>query len=88
VQQASLVPLSPPTRAANAAKAKAKGYTVKVKAKDSNSGVGKVQVTANKRNPGKLLVYRSKVNLKSAARPKFVRARDKAGNFSSWKKLR
>ena len=66
--------------------AKVKRYTVKVKATDSNSGVGKVQVTANKRKPGKLLAYRTKLKLK--AKPKFIRAQDRAGNFSGWKKLR
>ena len=85
VQSASLASAAS-TRAASAARAKT--YTVKVKAKDSNSGVAKVQVTANKRKPGKLLAYKTKVKLKSAAKPKFVRARDRAGNYSGWKKLR
>jgi PKD domain/NHL repeat len=85
VQSASLASAAS-TRAASAARANT--YTVKVKAKDSNSGVAKVQVTANKRKPGKLLAYKTKVKLKSAAKPKFVRARDRAGNYSGWKKLR
>jgi len=84
VQQASLAPVN--TSVASAAKAKR--YTVKLKATDSNSGVDKVQVTANKRKPGKLLKYARKLKLKSAARPKFVRARDRAGNLSPWKKIR
>jgi hypothetical protein len=75
--------------AANAATAaKAKTYKVKVKAHDTNSGVGFVQVTANKKKPGKLLKYTKSVKAKSAKRPKFLRARDRAGNFSAWKKLR
>jgi hypothetical protein len=85
VQQASLAG-APSTSAASAAAAKT--YVVKVKARDSNSGVGKLQVASNKRRPGKLLPYKTTVKLKSAARPKFVRARDRAGNFSAWKKLR
>jgi hypothetical protein len=84
VQKAALAPAA--GKAASAAKAKP--YVVKLKAKDSNSGVAKVQVTANKRKPGKLLAYKTKVKLKSAAKPKFVRAQDRAGNFSGWKKLR
>jgi PKD domain len=85
VQSASLAN-SAPARAATAAKAKT--YVVKVKAKDSNSGVAKVQVTANKRKPGKLLAYKKTVKVKAAAKPKLVRARDRAGNFSRWKQLR
>jgi hypothetical protein len=59
-----------------------------VKAKDSNSGVGFVQVTANQKKPGKLIKYKTKVKAKLAKRPKFLRARDRAGNYSKWKKLR
>jgi hypothetical protein len=73
---------------AHAAKAKAKKWKLKVKATDSNSGVDKVQVTANKRKPGKLLKYRKKLTVKSAKRPKFVRARDRAGNYSKWRRLK
>jgi hypothetical protein len=59
-----------------------------VKATDSNSGVQGLQVTENKRKPGKVLAYKRKLSLKGAAKPKFLRARDRAGNLSSWKKLR
>ena len=76
----------PPAAAATAATLKT--YKVKVKAHDTNSGVGFVQVTAKKSKPGKLLAYKKALKVKSAARPKFLRARDKAGNFSKWKKLR
>jgi hypothetical protein len=86
VQQAALVPPRLPTRAARAAALKS--YTVNVKAKDSNSGVGKLQITANKKKPGKLLAYKTKRSVKLAAKPKFLRAQDKAGNFSAWKQLR
>ena len=85
VQSASLASAASP-RGASAATAKT--YTVKVKAKDSNSGVGKVQVTANKRKPGKAIAYKAKVKVKSGSKPKFVRAQDRAGNVSAWKKLR
>jgi PKD domain/NHL repeat len=84
VQQAALATAG--SKGATAAKAKT--YVVKVKARDSNSGVGRVQVTANKKKPGKLLAYKTKMKVKSAGRPKFVRAQDRAGNFSGWKKLR
>jgi hypothetical protein len=73
--------------AAAARIARLRSYTVKVKATDSNSGVAKVQVTANKRKPGKLIAYKTKLKLKLASKPKFLRAQDRAGNFSAWKKL-
>jgi hypothetical protein len=85
VKQATLAGAAS-TGAARAAKARR--YTVKVKATDANSGVQGLQVTANKKKPGKVLAYKQKLSLKSAAKPKFVRARDRAGNFSGWKKLR
>jgi hypothetical protein len=83
VQQAALIRAPLPGKAARAAALKT--YVVKVKARDSNSGVGKLQVTANKRKPGKLIAYKAKLSLKAAGKPKFVRAQDRAGNFSAWK---
>jgi hypothetical protein len=85
VRQASLAPAG--TAAASAATRK-RGFVVKVKATDSNSGVVKVQVAAVKRKPGKFVAYRRTLRVKLAARPKFIRARDRAGNLSRWKKIR
>ena len=88
VQQASVAPAAGAAAAGTAVAAKLGKWKVKCKASDTNSGVGFVQVTANKKKPGKLLKYKRKLTVKSAKRPKFLRARDKAGNFSRWKKLR
>jgi hypothetical protein len=77
-----------PPAAAIATAAKTKTYKVKVKARDTNSGVGFVQITTNKKKPGKLIPYKKTVKAKSTKRPKFLRARDRAGNFSKWRKLR
>jgi hypothetical protein len=85
VKQATLAAAAS-TGAARAAKSRR--YTVKVKATDANSGVQGLQVTASKTKPGKVVVYKQKLSLKSARKPKFVRARDRAGNSSGWKKLR
>jgi len=82
VQQASLVPAKGATAAA------LKTYVVKVKAKDTNSGVAKVQAAVNKKKPGKLIPYRKTVKVRLAGKPKFIRAQDRAGNVSAWKKLR
>ena len=92
VDQAALV--NPPS-AASAVAAALRTYKVRVKARDSNSGVRGVQITANKRKPGKLIRYTAKtrgklktVRVKSAKRPRFLRAKDLAGNYSRWKKLK
>ncbi|MEA2661903.1 MAG: hypothetical protein QOH08_1475 [Chloroflexota bacterium] len=85
VQQASLAPTRAPKGASAAV---LKQFVVKVKARDSNSGVAGVQVTANKKKPGKVLKYKTKLTVKLAKKPKFLRARDRAGNFSGWKRIR
>ena len=63
-------------------------WRVRVRATDSNSGVARLQITSNKRRPGKLLRYRRRLTVRSVARPKWVRARDRAGNFSRWRRAR
>ena len=85
VQEASV---SGSAGAASASSAAVRRWTVKVKAKDSNSGVAKLQVTSNKRKPGKALAYKRKLKVKSAKRPAWVRARDTAGNWSRWRRAR
>jgi hypothetical protein len=70
------------------AKRKLSTWKLRIRAKDSNSGVARVQVTANKRKPGKLLRYKTRLTVKSATKPKWVRARDRAGNYSRWRKAR
>src|SRR5205085_6407534 len=43
--------------------AKLRVYRLKIKATDENSGVGGVQVAANKRKPGKLLRYKANLSV-------------------------
>ena len=88
VQQASVSPAAGAAAARTAAVAKLAKWKVKDKAYDSNSGVGFIQVTANKKKPGTALKYKTKLVVKSAKRPKWVRARDRAGNWSKWKLAR
>jgi PKD domain/Beta-propeller repeat len=86
VQQATI---QPPVAASGAARAAGlKPWRIKVKARDSNSGVARLQVTNNKRKPGKPLAYKKRFTIRAAKRPKFLRARDRAGNYSKWRKLR
>ena len=88
VQQAVVAPVTTAAGARAARSARLRVWKVKVKATDSNSGVGRVQVTSNKRKPGRLLRYKRKLKVKSAKRPKWIRARDRAGNYSKWRKAR
>jgi hypothetical protein len=89
VQQATVAPAAAaPSAAATAAATRKKTWSVRVKAADSNSGVSHVQVTAAKKHPGKAIKYKRKLKVKSAKRPRWLRARDRAGNWSKWKQLR
>lgn len=74
--------------ATGAVASRLRSFKVKVRAHDTNSGVAGVQVTAVKRKPGKLLAYKKTLKVKLSAKPRFIRARDKAGNYSRWKTLR
>jgi hypothetical protein len=83
VNTAQVVPASGEARAA-----KLSPFTVKVKATDSNSGVDALQITAKKSTPGRFLKYKTTLKVKSPTRKLYVRARDRAGNLSAWKKAR
>jgi hypothetical protein len=82
----SAAPASAGARAA--ARRRLRKFVVKTKARDSNSGVSHLQATANKRKPGRALRYKKRLVVKAAKRPRWVRARDRAGNWSKWKKAR
>jgi 6-phosphogluconolactonase (cycloisomerase 2 family) len=70
-------------------KRRTKAYRITVRAQDRTSGVSQVQVAANKRKPGRLVKHRSRLTVKVAGQaPRFVRARDRAGNFSKWHRLK
>lgn len=84
VEQATVAPAT----AAAVRAAKLQTFTVKVKATDSNSGVNAVQITAKKSKPGKFLKYKTTLKVKATSRKLYVRARDRAGNLSAWKKAR
>lgn len=84
VTQAAVTPLRPGIARAAAARR----WRVRLRAVDSNSGVKSVQVTSSKRRPGRALRYRRKLTVRSAKRPVWIRARDKAGNNSRWRRAR
>jgi hypothetical protein len=62
-------------------------YRVRVHATDSTSGVGKVQFAVTKRRPSKLGKYGRIASYRGLAAPKFVRVRDRAGNYSRWRSI-
>jgi hypothetical protein len=61
--------------------------TLRLKARDNVSGVGGVQVTKNRRKPGRFLAYKKKLKV-VPARTLYVRVRDRAGNLSAWRAAR
>jgi hypothetical protein len=59
---------------------------VRLRASDRTSGVGTVQFARSTRRPTKPRRYRSKLFV-SAPLPRFVRVRDRAGNWSAWRRI-
>ncbi|MEA2494351.1 MAG: hypothetical protein QOJ29_2262 [Thermoleophilaceae bacterium] len=85
VEQASVAPAAARSSRASVAAAKAKRWKLRLKATDSNSGVAGVQITPNKKKPGKVLNYKTRLTIKAAGRKLWVRAIDRAGNVSAWR---
>lgn len=61
------------------------GISVTTVASDKTSGVGKIQITSNKKKPGRLLKYAKTVKASVSGSTIWVRVQDRAGNFSAWK---
>ena len=87
ISQATLLGEGTGSSAAAVAAAKRK-FTVRLRARDNASGVGKAQVARRKKRPGRLRKFRKRLTVKSARAPRFVRVRDKAGNFSKWRHIK
>lgn len=81
---------SPLTNAAvaSSASSQARTYLVRLRAKDHTSGVAKLQFATNRRRPGALRRFERNSRYKGASAPKYVRVRDRAGNFSRWRSIR
>jgi hypothetical protein len=88
VQQAVVAPAAAASSARVAASSRLRRWRLRVRARDSNSGVARIQATANKRKPGKLHRYKRRLTVRSAKRPRWIRARDRAGNYSRWRRAR
>jgi hypothetical protein len=66
---------------------KAKRFRLRLKAKDNLSGLGEMQVAANRRRPSPWRPYSASVSL-ADRRLVWVRVRDRAGNASRWRKAK
>ena len=69
-------------RRRTAAAAETPTYRVRIRAKDATSGVAKVQFARNKQHPSSLRKFARTTRYKAARAPKYLRVRDRAGNFS------
>jgi hypothetical protein len=63
-------------------------YRVRVRAKDAISGVAKVQFAHSKRHPSALAKLERINRYKGTRPPKYVRVKDRAGNYSRWRAIR
>ncbi|MEA2369389.1 MAG: hypothetical protein QOH38_2107, partial [Thermoleophilaceae bacterium] len=48
--------------------------------------INKMQVTTKRRKPGRVRAYRSHLKYTASTRKIYVRLRDRAGNWSHWKR--
>ncbi len=69
------------------AAARARKYMIRVRASDRTSGVTRAQAASDQRKPLKATRYRSVLRVRASRAPKWVRAQDRAGNWSAWKRL-
>jgi DNA-binding beta-propeller fold protein YncE len=78
-----------PPQIVSAALARAgKRSKVTLRAKDNRSGVRQVQVTRDRRNPGKARRFAKQVLVPGAPRVVYVRVADGAGNESRWRRVK
>ncbi|MDX6732749.1 MAG: hypothetical protein QOC54_2697, partial [Baekduia sp.] len=68
--------------------ARARRFRVRLAAHDRTSGVARVQLAADKRHPAPARPCARTVTFSAAHAPRFVRVRDRAGNYSRWRTIR
>lgn len=68
--------------------AKLHGRALSVHARDNRSGVRRMQVTRNKRHPGRKRAFKRQVPVKRGAKRVYVRVFDGAGNHSPWRSVK
>jgi hypothetical protein len=73
--------------AVGAAAAK-RSYKIRLRASDRTSGVARAQLATTKTKPLAPTTFRSRLSATSVSRPRWVRVRDHAGNWSRWRAIR
>jgi sugar lactone lactonase YvrE len=83
---------TPPTiegvRAAVRGSGDARGYRLSIRASDELSGVAQMQITNDTSEPGDIVPFEPKTQVRTRSRKLLVRVQDLAGNFSPWRKVR
>jgi PKD domain len=75
-------------RAAARGSGEAHRYQLRIRASDELSGVAQMQVTNDTTDPGDLIPFQPKTEVRTRSRKLLVRVQDLAGNFSPWRKVR
>jgi hypothetical protein len=88
VDAATLIDGATAQSARAAAARAARRFRVRLAAHDRTSGVARVQLAADKRHPAPARPYARTVTFSAVHAPRFVRVRDRAGNYSRWRTIR
>jgi hypothetical protein len=73
---------------ATAAASRSRTFRMRIRAKDATSGVAKVQFAVTKAKPTQPRTYSRTIKYRATKAPRFVRVRDRAGNYSRWHSIR
>lgn len=68
--------------------ARIRGSRLKLRARDNRSGVKRVQVTADRRKPGRARGYERSLKISASSDKVYIRVFDGAGNRSGWRSAR
>ena len=70
------------------ASAAKRSYMIRLRASDRTSGVARAQLATTKTKPLAATAFRTRLSATSVSRPRWVRVRDHAGNWSRWRAIR
>jgi hypothetical protein len=72
----------------SAAAVRKRVYHLHVRARDATAGVSRMRIASDRSKPGPVRRYRRAVDFRSASAEIFVKVRDRAGNWSRWKRCK